>query len=209
MLEWGLVDKAWTHLSNWMGVESRAMYLYKMDANTSKTGACGWAARPDANGCIPQWSLLRPEEIPLLAPVSESNLEHAALLLKRGDRCYVSRLDGQLAHHTWVQTTGLHPITEAGVELRVESGEFWIYHAHTAEWARGLRLYPTAIAKILCDHFRDGFQTAWVYTQDFNTISQRGIERNHFERVAILRALRCGRFYQPMRDGRFHLPARG
>ena len=193
MLDKGRLEKTWSRVNDWLGVETRAMYLYRLEANAWKEQGCGV-------GSCAQWSLLRPEEIPLLGPLSESDLGQAALRLKRGDRCYVARLDGKLAHHTWAQTSGLHPITEAGVERPVESGEFWIYHAHTAEWARGRRLYPTALSRILCDHFRDGFKTAWVYTQDFNTISQKGIERSQFERVAILRALRCGRFYLPMRS---------
>src|SRR4051812_11828518 len=135
-----MVAKLWGRMNDWMGVETRAMYLYRLNADAYKPAE----AQP-----LPfaDWSLLKFAEIPELTALSAADLHQASLRLKRGDRCYVARIDGKLAHHIWVQTTGVHPITEAGTEKAVTAGEFWIYHAHTAEWARGRKLYPTALGR--------------------------------------------------------------
>jgi hypothetical protein len=187
-----MIDKFRLHLSDHIGVESRAMYLYRLDAANRQS-----SPQVESNA---EWALLKREEIPLLTAVSTPDLKQAAARFNRGDKCYVARVDGKLAHHSWVQTSGVHPITEAGISRTVAPGEFWIYHCHTADWARGHRLYPIALGRILCEHFQSGFKTAWIYTQDFNTVSQRGIERSQFQRASILRALRVGPYYLPVRS---------
>jgi len=187
-----MLSKIWAQLSDHIGIESRAMYLYRLDASAWKP-----APPPESEA---EWSLLSREEIPLLTAISAPDLKQAELRLERGDRCYLARLDGRIAHHSWVQTSGVHPITEAGLEHPVAPHEFWIYHCHTADWARGHKLYPSALARILGEHFGSGFKTAWIYTQDFNAVSQHGIERSQFVRTSIMRSVRAGRIYLPLRS---------
>jgi hypothetical protein len=191
MGENGKLDKLKAQLNHHAGIGGSTMFLYRLNA-------ADWTA--PAGGVEPaaRWTLLKPFEIPLLTSVSEPNLQEAEKRLKRGDACYVAWIGGRMAHHSWVQTSGEHPVTEAGVTRPVGPGEFWIYHCHTAEWARGRKLYPTALARILNEHFGRGFHTAWIYTQDHNVVSQQGIERSQFARTTTLRALRAGRYYLPL-----------
>jgi hypothetical protein len=118
--------------------------------------------------------------------------------LHRGDRCYTVSVDGHLAHYSWVQRAGSHPITEAGLFAPVGSGEFWIYDCRTVERARGRGIYPATLERIVNDHFEEGYCTAWIYTSRENIASQKGIFRAGFGLVATLGALRVGSHYYRM-----------
>jgi RimJ/RimL family protein N-acetyltransferase len=118
--------------------------------------------------------------------------------LHRGDRCYTVCIDGRLAHYSWVQLSGAHPITEAGVAVPVGNGEFWIYHCTTVDWARGRGIYPATLERIVNDHFEAGYHTAWIYTSRENIPSQKGILRAGFAQVATLGSLRVGSHYYRM-----------
>jgi hypothetical protein len=109
--------------------------------------------------------------------------------LERGDRCYFATADGRPAHFSWAQSSGTHRLLEAGCSIPVEPGEFWIYHCHTSAWARGRRLYPYALSRILHDYRDVGCRRAWIYTTAGNASSQHGIERAGFVFERRLRAL--------------------
>lgn len=147
-------------------------------------------ADPSAN-----WELLAPEKVGILSEIGPFDAKDGPLRFQRGDACYVAFLGGRLAHYSWVQRSGSHPITEAGVSVPVGSSEFWIYHCKTVGWARGRRLYPATLERIVNDHFAEGYSTAWIYTSIENIASQKGILRAGFIQVATLRALRVGSHY--------------
>lgn len=126
-----------------------------------------------------------PESVPALATPR----------LDRGDECYIAYSGDRVAHHTWIQSSGVHPIVEAGYECTVEPGDFWIYHCWTADWARGRRLYPTVLAYAVRDQFSRGRKRARIYTTQKNTASQRGIMRAGFRPTESVRALRMGTHY--------------
>jgi hypothetical protein len=109
------------------------------------------------------------------------------------------RIDGQLAHYSWVQRAGSHPITEAALSLPVARGEFWIYNCRTVDWARGKRIYPATLERIVWDHFAQSYHTGWIYTTRKNVSSQKGILRAGFQQVATLSALRVGSRYFRLR----------
>lgn len=115
--------------------------------------------------------------------------------LHRGDLCYTVCVDGYLAHYSWVQRSGSHPITEAGLSVPVGSGEFWIYNVRTVERARGKRILPATLERIVNDHFEEGYCTAFIYTSRENIAAQKGILRAGFGLVATLGALRVGSHY--------------
>lgn len=139
--------------------------------------------------------MLAPGEAGILLELGPFDAKDGPLRFQRGDLCYVAYLDGRLAHYSWVQRSGLHPLTTAGVSVPVESGEFWIYHCKTADWARGRRIYPATLARITHDHFAEGYSTAWICTPMNNFSSQKGILRVGFVQVATLQALRVGSRY--------------
>jgi RimJ/RimL family protein N-acetyltransferase len=154
----------------------------------------GWSATSTNDKGL-AWELLSPERVGLLLGAGWFNVSDGLRRLHRGDLCYTVWVDGRLAHYSWVQRSGSHPLTEAGVSVPVGGGEFWIYHCWTAEWARGKGIYPATLKRIVSEHFEAGYRTALIYTTRENIASQKGILRAGFGLVATLRALRVGRHY--------------
>ncbi len=144
--------------------------------------------------------MLSPEQVGRLLDIGPFDRSDGLRRMDRGDLCYTVCLDGRLAHYSWVQRSGSHPITEAALTLPVERGELWIYNCRTVDWAKGKRIYPATLERITNDHFAQGYWTAWIYTTQENIASQKGILRAGFCQVATLRALRVGSRY--FRSGR-------
>jgi hypothetical protein len=119
---------------------------------------------------------------------------------RSGDVCYGAYLNGRLAHYSWARRSGVQPIQEAGIEHPLSSGEFWIYHCWTEKWARGMRIYPAVMARIIQDHFENGFKTACIYTTGDNRTSQNSILRTGFRQTSTRRAFRIGRRYFPLKN---------
>lgn len=170
------------------GVSVQRTYLFRFSRPD------GWSATA-ANDRSIDWELLSPEGVGKLPDIGPFDVSIGLMRLHRGDRCYTVSDDDRLVHYSWVQRTGAHRITEAGVSVHVGSGEFWIYDCRTLERARGKGIYPTTLERIVNDHFQEGYHTAWIYTSRENLASQKGILRAGFGLVATLGALRVGRHY--------------
>jgi hypothetical protein len=143
---------------------------------------------PSAN-----WKLLAPEKVGTLSDIGPFDPKDGLDRFQRGDVCYLAFLGDRLAHYAWVQRSGSHPVTVAGVSVPIGSGEFWIYHCRTVDWAKGKRIYPATLQRIVNGHFAEGYATAWIYTSRENIASQKGILRAGFIQVSTLSALRVGR----------------
>ena len=141
---------------------------------------------------------LQPFQEDQLGPIWAESLDIARHRLQRGDRCYIVMLYGQPAHYSWVQTSGVHPLSDAGRKVAIATNELWIYHCFTATAARGLRLYPLTLTRILRDYKVEGFRRAWIYTTQTNHASQRGIDRADFTWERNLRAFRCAGLTVPL-----------
>jgi hypothetical protein len=148
--------------------------------------------------------LLKPERVGRLQEIGPFDVLDGQRRLQRGDHCYTVDVDGCLAHYSWVQSSGTHPITEAGVRAAVRYGEFWIYHCRTADWIRGKRIYPVVLQRIVNEYFDNGYHTAWIYASQENIASQKGILRAGFNQVSDLAALRVGIHYR--RIGKLSIP---
>jgi RimJ/RimL family protein N-acetyltransferase len=172
-------------------------YLYRISRPDEFSAAA--AARPTLS-----WEPLSPEQTGRLLDIGPFDVKDGLQRLRRGDRCYTVYAGERLAHYSWVQRSASHPITEAGLSVPVGSGEFWIYHCRTAEWARGKGIYPATLERIVNEHFEAGYHTAWIYTSRENIASQKGILRAGFHQVATLDALRVGSHY--FRIGRANQP---
>jgi hypothetical protein len=144
------------------------------------------------------WHLLSPGGLKQLLDIGSVDVSESSKRLHRGDICYVACVDGRLAHYAWVQKTGSHPITDAGVSEQVDPREFWIYDCRTAGWARGRGIYPATLIRIVNEQFEAGCRTAWIYTSRENIASQKGIQRAGFGLLKSLKALRVGRRYYPL-----------
>jgi hypothetical protein len=148
------------------------------------------------------WELLSPETVCRLGEFRGVDLEQCRTRLERGDSCYTVTVDGRLAHVSWVQSSGVHWLRDAGFSVNVQSGHFWIYHCITTPWARGRGLYPQTLVHICRDFAARGAKTAWIYTSKGNIASQKGISRAGFRQIADFPAIRFGDHYLRLTAGR-------
>jgi hypothetical protein len=118
--------------------------------------------------------------------------------IRRGDVCYLVYVDGALAHYSWVQFKGTVNIIGNAVTAGLEKGQFCVYDCCTAGWAKGKKIYPSTISRVVSDYFTRGFSSALIYTTKHNIASQNGIRRAGFKQCATLKALRFGRHYFAM-----------
>jgi hypothetical protein len=144
------------------------------------------------------WNLLAPQDAEPVCKLGYLDVDLCREYFERGDLCYTASLDGRLAHFSWVQRSGIHRLKEAGMSVPVAPGEFWIYFCMTADWARGQKLYPATLQRILREHFDSGYETGWIYTLRENVASQNGIAKAGFQKVTELSALRVGSHYVRM-----------
>jgi RimJ/RimL family protein N-acetyltransferase len=193
------VQRAAAKLNRHLGMGLRHTQVYRL----SKPD--GWS--PAAVGGSLKWELLSPAQVSRIEGLGWFDLDECLQRFQRGDRCYTVSIDGRIAHYSWVQRSGSHPITEAGVRIPVEDRAFWIYHCQTAKWARGRGIYPATLEKIVHDCFAEGYCTAWIYTAKQNVASQKGIARAGFGLVTTLHALRMGTQFFPFGDNNQALPA--
>lgn len=185
------LKRAASKLNRHLGLGVRQTYLYRL----SKPGAWSAPVLPDPRL---KWDLLSRAQVGQLRDLGPFDENEGLQRLDRGDRCYTVSLDGRLAHYSWVQRAANHPITEAGTSVPVGNGEAWIYHCVTVDWARGRRIYPATLQRIVRDCFAEGDHTAWIYTSTQNIPSQKGILRAGFGLVATLKAVRVGSRYRPI-----------
>jgi RimJ/RimL family protein N-acetyltransferase len=176
-----------------LAVEIQRTYLYRLSK------ADGWAASAPNNTNI-QWEMLAPPGVSRLLDMGWFDVNEGLQRLGRGDCCYTIFADGRLAHYGWVQRSGVHCITEAAISLPIEKGEFWIYHARTAEWARQRGFSKATVRRMLKDHFEAGYSTGWVYASKDNKASRRSVEGAGFALAAIITALRVGSRYFCLRQ---------
>jgi hypothetical protein len=146
--------------------------------------------------------LLTREQLPLLRGLIPS-LDLAAYEGRMGGNvCYCASRSGQLAHCTWVQTSGSHRIKRAGRVEEIKPGEFWIYECLTSRSQRGLGIYPAVLSRVVRDQFDRGLQEGVIYTTPQNVPSQRGILKAGFRFAQTLRSIRIGRIYVPISSPR-------
>jgi RimJ/RimL family protein N-acetyltransferase len=174
-----------------VGIGVRRTFLYRIDAP-------GQAAA----GAPPRWEALQPNAVKTLQDIGPFDAAEGLRRLERGDECFTVSIDGRLAHYSWVQQTGSHEISDAGLFVPVKEREFWIFNCRTADWARGRGIYPAVLARIVRERLAGGSRTAWIYTSEDNLASQRGILRAGFQPAGTLRAVRVGTRYYPLKgDG--------
>jgi L-amino acid N-acyltransferase YncA len=142
--------------------------------------------------------LLGEERAHLLTEVDHIDLEQVRARFRRGDLCYLGLLDGRPAHFNWAQASGSHPASGTGRSFSVKDGEVWLYSGHTAEWARGRRLQPAALTRMLSDARQNGFLRAWTYIRESNSASRKSAERVGFRVARRLRSVWISRYCLPL-----------
>lgn len=183
----GLTDKILGRLDQLAGMAVEETYLYKITA--------GELLPPVELATGVKIQVVGLETVKLLESVEGLSPEDVEQRLRRGDVCYLAYADDRIAHYSWVQRNGYHRIDTAGIGSEVAEGEYWIYNCRTVDWAKGRRIYPYTLSRILDEHMRHGFLRAIIYTTRSNRASENGILRAGFKQVCTLRSFRLGRRY--------------
>jgi RimJ/RimL family protein N-acetyltransferase len=142
---------------------------------------------------------LEPSRSGILRDIYPVDLSESQSRLAQQQKCFIGWSHGRAAHFSWVQDTGVHEIRGTWRRDAVQPGDFWIYSCRTADWARGRRLYPAALASILRHYKSLDYQRALIYVAEENGSSINGIERAGFvfaERIRSF-ALRTSLFPLP------------
>lgn len=141
---------------------------------------------------------LDPARIETVLEVYPVDLAQDRQRLASGDNCVIGWVGARAAHFNWVRDKGVYPMPGTGRRKAIKAGEFWIFSSRTAEWARGRRLQPAAIAYILRQYRERGYKRAFILVDELNNASIRGIERTGFVLEKRFRGLSINRFIIPL-----------
>ncbi|MFI5115098.1 MAG: hypothetical protein ACHP8B_00225 [Terriglobales bacterium] len=182
-----IVSKVLRRIDRLAGVSIEEAFLYSIRAGAARSSL------PLPEGASVERSVSPPfEEMKKIGWITAQDVEQR---IRRGDVCYLVYLDGALVHYSWVQFKGAMNILGKAVTAGLEEGEFCVYDCVTAGWARGKKIYPSTISRIVSIYLTQGFSSALIYTTKHNIASQNGIRRAGFRQCATLKALRFGGHY--------------
>lgn len=103
--------------------------------------------------------------------------------LHEGRRPYVVETDGLIVSYGWVAFSA-EPIGDLGIAFLLEPGEAYIYDCATRPAYRGRGYYPALLRLMAGELHREGLRRVWIGTAPGNIVSQRGIARAGFTKVA-------------------------
>jgi GNAT superfamily N-acetyltransferase len=103
--------------------------------------------------------------------------------LRDGRRPYVVETDGKIVSYGWVAFSA-EPIGDLGLSFELAAGEVYIYDCATRPDYRGRGYYPALLRAMVADLSREGWRRAWIGTGPGNFVSQRGIARAGFQKIA-------------------------
>lgn len=123
---------------------------------------------------------LNPSWYSILREIHPIDISEDQSRLEAGHKCFVGWSNGRPAHFCWVQDAGVHRIRGTWRRDAIQPGDLWLYSARTAEWARGRRLLPAALATILREYKSRNYQRALATIAEENVASIKGAERAGF-----------------------------
>lgn len=187
-MTWPLVERIGARLRHHgqLGIERTLLYC-------ANPGDPRLPAVPLPTGA--RMALLGHDQLTALGDIGPCDVAECRERLARGDLAYCVWIGDELAHYSWVQRSGVHPIDAADLGIPVRAGEIWIYNCRTSERRRGNGIYPAVLRLIVDEHLRAGSERVWIYTSHTNVASQRGIARAGFRGAGVLHALRFGAWF--------------
>jgi ribosomal protein S18 acetylase RimI-like enzyme len=119
-----------------------------------------------------------------------------AARLAEGRRPYLVEVDGSIVAYGWVAFSA-EPIGDLGIAFRLEPDEAYIYDCATRPMYRGRGYYTALLRYMATDLHEQKRRRVWIGTAPGNTISQRGIVRAGYTKVADTHIMRDsgGRLY--------------
>ena len=158
------------------------LYVYDLDNDDLDTPV----APPPVSG-----ARLRPADTPADAPALRAAMRASGeypddiveIRLRDGRLPYVAEADGKVVSYGWVALSA-EPIGDLGLSFRLRPDEAYVYDCATRPDYRGRGLYPALLRFMLGELRRGGRRRAWIGTAPGNYVSQRGIARAGFAKVA-------------------------
>jgi GNAT superfamily N-acetyltransferase len=103
--------------------------------------------------------------------------------LRDGRRPYIVETDGKIVSYGWVAFDA-EPIGDLGFSFQLKDDETYIYDCATRPDYRGRGYYPALLRAMAMDLRHEGYKRLWIGTAPGNIVSQRGIARAGFLKVA-------------------------
>ena len=103
--------------------------------------------------------------------------------LRDGRRPYIVETDSLIASYGWVAFEA-EPVGDLGFSFELDQGEAYIYDCATRPDYRGRGYYPALLRAMAAALRAEGYKRLWIGTAPGNFVSQRGIARAGFLKVA-------------------------
>ncbi len=112
--------------------------------------------------------------------------------LRSGHELLVGALHGEVVFSAWLVDTVLR-VDELHWYWHVQRDDVVIYDVITAPRARGKGIYPAALRFVRALAADRGLRRCWIYAEQGNTASRRGIQKAGFTRYRTRYALQVGK----------------
>jgi len=119
------------------------------------------------------------------AAMGQAVLAEVEARLRVGRRCYVARVDGQIASYGWVSFDEEF-VGELNLHLKLLPDEAYIWNCVTLPDFRRHYLYSALLTYIVGELHKDHISRVWIGADVENVASQKGIARAGFTHVADL-----------------------
>jgi len=163
------------------------------------------SAEPDSRPVGTIWTLDPAESPPLITPripaafsraepqaaselgaaMGQAALTEVQDRFRAGRRCYVARVDGQIAAYGWVSFDEEF-VGELNLRLKLLPDEAYIWNCVTLPNFRRHYLYSALLTYIVGELYKDHVSRVWIGADTENVASQKGIARAGFTYVADL-----------------------
>jgi len=151
---------------------------------------CG-AGRPPAAATAPAFSTRRADEATLEALQREGGWgidETKWALLREGNTCLLSLVDGRIAGYTWVHTQG-RPELMPGLRLQLPEGALYNFAGFTHPEFRGAGLQARRHEAVLAQPDWADYPSMFGYVKATNFDSRRGQARSGYRKIGMVMQL--------------------
>jgi FemAB-related protein (PEP-CTERM system-associated) len=133
---------------------------------------------------------LRDAERDILGTIMYHSAAEIRRRFARGDRCFVRREGGAVAHYEWISFDRIR-LDSIGRTLPLGPREAYIYNVRTQRPFRGRGLFTAALDTLSSRLQKEGVRRLWIATEAGNVASQRAILAAGFRLAHDIRPTRA------------------
>ncbi|MCB2204266.1 GNAT family N-acetyltransferase [bacterium] len=128
----------------------------------------------------PSYTILGADDFPWDAHPLQEFLGVYRERFARGDRALLGHDNGAIVFSAWI-CSGTLEIDELNYTWHIPEGDAVAYDCITMSEHRGKGIYTAALRRVSGLLAEEGVQHLWIYVDEANTASRRGIEHADFE----------------------------